>query len=136
MVRLDRLSRLMILAGIIMLLSSIILGDILLQVNSSSQELIIPPHYTLVTSFNPNSIVVFQGNGVSIHGNNVYTVDCKVINLQGKVSIINNSSYSVNLNEKTILLPGVLYIIIFPIIIIGGIIFISGILISMYLRLR
>lgn len=126
----------MILAGIIMLLSSIILGDILLQVNSSSQELIIPPHYTLVTSFNPNSIVVFQGNGVSIHGNNVYTVDCKVINLQGKVSIINNSSYSVNLNEKTILLPGVLYIIIFPIIIIGGIIFISGILISMYLRLR
>ncbi|MDT7900790.1 MAG: hypothetical protein RRE78_02640 [Acidianus sp.] len=136
MVRLDRLSRLMILAGIIMLLSSIILGDILLQVNSSSQELIIPPHGTLVTSFNPNSIVVFQGNGVSIHGNNVYTLGCKVINLQGKVSIINNSSYSVNLNERTILLPGVLYIIIFPIIIIGGIIFISGILISMYLRLR
>ncbi|BDC18381.1 hypothetical protein HS5_12710 [Acidianus sp. HS-5] len=126
----------MILLGVATLLSSIIIGDMLLQTNSTSQELTIPPHCTIVTSFNSNSIVIFQGNDVNIHGNNIYTIGCKVINLQGKAGIVNNLSHAVYLDENIISLPELLYILIFPLIIIGGIIFISGILISMYLKLR
>ncbi len=136
MVNLASLSRILILVGVATLLFSIIAGDLLLQVNSSSQEIAIPPHCTVVTSFNSNNIVIFQGNNLNIHGNNVYTIGGKVINLEGKADIVNNLSHTVYINENIISLPEILYIIIFPVIIIGGIVFISGILISIYIKLR
>ncbi|ARM74965.1 hypothetical protein [Acidianus manzaensis] len=135
-----RIYKILTIVGIVLLLSSILVADLILQINSQSSSFTIPSSSTLTTTINPGSkVIVFSASGVVFYGPaivNIHNTYIQLPNNNDTLTIGNNNSKQVSVFENIINIPTTLFLFIFPILFIGGILFIIGTIVLMYKRIK
>ncbi|AWR96485.1 hypothetical protein DFR86_02235 [Acidianus sulfidivorans JP7] len=132
--------KILIITGILLLLSSILIADFILQNNSYSLTFSISSSSTLKTTINPNSkVIVFESPNAEVYGNNIVNIHNSYIelptNTYNSLTIENNNNTNAIVTEYIFNIPSIIFFLVFPMLFIGGIIFILGILILTYKKI-
>lgn len=136
-----KVAKLMISVGIIVLLSSILLADLILQYNSQYNFFSLPASSILSTTISHTSqIIVFTASGVAVYGNGIISLQNKYVYLPSDTTAVitfkNTNTSAETVTENMITIPDVLTNVIFPIFIAALVIILIGILILSFRRLE